>query len=337
MAKTYFVSITLTDIAGNTALYDNNGNFLQFVAQPPATVLLVNDYTEFPVGTESLPIPVSEYTGALHATGVTYDVWDVATLGSPRLDTLSNYQVVMWRINDDFWALSDDVLDPTERTTIETYLAGGGGFFMASMEIASRLGDVSFRTNVLNIAEFTLNPDPFGEPCEDCNEDVGVPVIVGEPSDSISRDVVASLDYSDFPVVDLSITVIGPDLSDTFVATTNAASVFYDINDATCGVRYPRTGQDSPGRVVFFSFPLEAIPRDGSPSGRDAILGNALRFLAPGLNGLGTIALDNFEYTIPDQVIVEVADSDLEGQGTMSVTAHSGVIPAGVDLTLFEI
>jgi hypothetical protein len=46
--------------------------------------------------------------------------------------------------------------------------------------------------------------------------------------------------------------------------------------------------------------------------------------------------MDNSEYTIPDQVIIEVADSDLEGAGAVTVTAHSSIVTSGVDVALFE-
>lgn len=335
--ETYYVAVELEDIAGNVAYFDNNGNYLPLIAPQPATVLLVNDYTQFPFGSEGFPIPITEYTIPLQVNGVSYDIWDVETLEStPRLDSMTPYSVVIWRVNDDFWATQSDTLDSTERSAIEAYVNGGGAFFMSSMEIISRIGDVPFRANVFNVEEFVHNLDPFGEPCESCDEDYQVPEIFGGPGDVISSGVAASLDYSAFPSFNIAPFSLGPDLSDTFTPTRNVASTFFDIGGKTCGIRYPKTGEDSPGRIVFMSFPLEAIPRDGSPSGRAAILGNALRFLVPGLNGHGTITMDNSEYTIPDQVVVEVADTDLSGAGSTTINVFSQTLPAGVELTVFE-
>lgn len=330
----YFIAVELTDEAGNVTYYDANGSYIKFIAQPPSTVLLVDGYTDDPPDAETTPIPLSVYTQPLQETGVSFDVWDKATLGSPTLAALSPYRVVIWRINDSLWT-SGDTLNPNEQTTIANYLNNGGGFFMSSMEVLSRIGETPFRTNVLQVQEFIPNADPFGEPCTDCDEDFRVPAIIGEDNDPISSGVVASLDYSAYPILDLGILTLGPDFSDTFTPSTNSTTIFYEPNDKTCAIRYPRTGLDSPGRVVFMSFPVDTIPKDGTLSGRTAILDNSLRFLAPGLNGLGSVTLDNFEYTIPDNVVVEVADSDLEGQSTTTATFYSSVSPGGVTVTLY--
>ncbi len=332
----YFVAVEATDAAGNVTYNDNAGNYFLFTAVPAPTVLLVNAYTEDPPDSESAPIPVTTYTQSLMETGVTFDVWDKETMGSPTLDSLSPYRVVVWRINDSLWSPGDS-LNANDQLSITSYLNNGGGFFISSMELLSRMGPTPFRTNILQVQEFILNDDPFGEPCASCDEDYRVPAIIGEDFDPISNGVYADLDYSIYPFLDLEpILTLGPDFSDTFSTTTNAASIFYEASDKTVGIRFPRTGLDSPGRVVFLSFPIDTVPRDGSESGRTAILGNALRFLAPGLNGLGSITLDNFEYTIPDQVVVEVADSDLDGLASAEVTFFSSVAPAGVTVTLSE-
>lgn len=333
--ETYYVAVELTDTAGNVTYYDAGGAYVRFVALPPASVLLVNAYTDDPPDSETPPIPLSAYTQSLAETGVTFEVWDKATMGSPTLEALSPFRVVVWRINDSIWSPGDS-LNANEQTTITSYLNNGGGFFISSMELLSRMGPTTFRTNVLQVQEFLPNLDPFGEPCDDCDEDFRVPFIIGEDYDLISDGVVADLDYSAYPFLDFELFSFGPDFSDTFTPTTNAVTIFYEPNDKTCGIRFPRVGTDSPGRVVFLSFPLDTIPRDGTTSGRTAVLGNALRFLAPGLNGLGSIALDNFEYTIPDQVTVEVADSDLEGLPSADVTFFSSVAPGGVTVTLTE-
>jgi hypothetical protein len=51
---------------------------------------------------------------------------------------------------------------------------------------------------------------------------------------------------------------------------------------------YPKVGVDSPGRVVFLSFPLDTVPFSGSPPGNEVVLlKNAINFLLPGVNGAG--------------------------------------------------
>jgi hypothetical protein len=80
-------------------------------------------------------------------------------------------------------------------------------------------------------------------------------------------------------------------------------------------------GVDSPGRVVFLSFPIDTLPASGTPPNNETVLlRNALNFLAPGANGVGAIRLDKNAYTVPEQVSVEVGDSDLAGTGQVQAT-----------------
>ena len=99
---------------------------------------------------------------------------------------------------------------------------------------------------------------------------------------------------------------------------------------------YPRVGKDSPGRVVFLSFPLDCVPFNGAaPDDETTLLRNILNFLLPGANGVGTIQLDQRVYSVPDKVTVEVGDSDLRGKGQLLVTfaANSSTTQTTVTLT----
>ena len=101
--------------------------------------------------------------------------------------------------------------------------------------------------------------------------------------------------------------------TDTMTLAPEAASILFDtaLGDVA-GMKYPLTGQDSPGRVVYLPFPLDAVPDTGAaPNNRVTLLRNILSFLVPGVNGRGTIALDSPAYNIPSFVTVEVGDSDL--------------------------
>src|SRR5690606_34118340 len=69
---------------------------------------------------------------------------------------------------------------------------------------------------------------------------------------------------------------------------------------------------------------------------RANLLRNIIGFLAPGVNGIGTIALNSPAYTIPSMVTVEVADSDLTGAGSLDVTAYSDTESSGQTITLQE-
>jgi hypothetical protein len=306
--QTYQYFIVAIDEAGNAATNDNHGALFSFVAQPPSAVLLVDAYNYTP-DTEAPEIPVTEYTDAMDRTGMSYEVWNVREQRrSPGLDDLKPYSVVMWRINDSFYE-SSRTLSATDQRTITEYLAQGGGFFMSSMDLLTTMGPVAFRTNVLHVAEF--------------QEDVGAEFIEAAEFESVTAGIEElQLDYSNYPVFELEpiLPNIGPDLSDTMILTTNAAPILVTTSGEVVGLKAPRLGQSEAGRVVFLSFPIDAVPMEGSgPNNRPALFRRILAFLAPGLNGIGTISLDRTWYTTPANVIVEVADSDLAGLPSIPV------------------
>ncbi|MGV3772195.1 MAG: S8 family serine peptidase [Verrucomicrobiales bacterium] len=317
----YEYYVVSNDEAGNVSTNNNNGLWHSFEASGAATVLLVNAYVHSP-DAEAMEIPVTGYTDALDQTGVSYEVWNTASNGSPTLTDLSPYRVVIWRINDSFYEVGN-TLSPIQQTLIQDYLNNNGSFLMASMDILSRLADSSFRTNVLHVAEFKQATSPFEE-CFDCDEDFNVAQANGSASDLISSGMELVLDYSQYPVFELEPIApnIGPDLSDVFVPTTNAAPIFFESTSGrVTGIKYPRSGKDSAGRVVFMAFPLDAIPLEAeAPNNRVTVLMNILTFLAPGIQGRGTLSLDQSKYKVPSQVTVEVADTDLTSSAPGSVS-----------------
>jgi hypothetical protein len=333
--QTYQYLVVSFDDAGNGATNDNNGQRFSFTAQPASTVLLVDNYVHG-ANDEGEEIPVTSYTDALDATGVSYEVWHVPTEGQPALADLTPFRVVIWRINDSFYDTTS--LSVSQQTLLESYLKRDGGVMIASMELLSRLGDTPFRTNVLQVAEFVTSDDIFGD-CPSCDADHGMPVLEGLPGDSIGARIELTMDYSSYPVFELEPIApdIGPDVSDTFTPTTNAVPIFIDqASGRVTGIRAPRDTKQ-PGRLVFLSFPLDGIPMEGaSPNNRAGILRNILSYLAPGINGLGTLAFDREAYSIPDRVKLSVADSDLEGKGQTIAKIVSTTDPAGITVTLTE-
>ncbi|MEY2409756.1 MAG: hypothetical protein QOF48_2426 [Verrucomicrobiota bacterium] len=338
VGRTYYFRIESTDVAGNLAITNGITGAFSFVAQPTATVLLVNSYIPDTDGGSPF-VPLSVYTNALSQIGVTFDVWNATASGAalPSFNTLRPYPIVIWRVNDSIYRGSDGI-PAAQQNALQQYLNAGGSFFMASMEILSRLGQVAFRTNALHVQQFAPNLDFFGCPCADCDEDTGVPGISGSHSDPVSRDMALLLDYSQYLEEDIFVCTIGPDLGDTFTPSTNAAPILFNsASGKPCGVRYPRTGQDSTGRVVFCSFPLDAIPSSGAaPNNRAAFLRNVIQFLTPGLGGLGTIALGQDTYRLPDLVTVEIGDADLAGHPGPQVQFHSDFDPTIVTVALQE-
>jgi hypothetical protein len=349
--QTYNFFIVSTDEAGNVTTNSNGGAFYSFVAVATPTVLLVDDYDsagENAAG--STVISDSVYTNALAAAGFSYAFWKVTERGSPQLSDLQPFPVVIWRITDDivnYGVDADGFPDPSatnntltaqQQGMIQDYLNGGGSFFMASMTILSQLGNVPFRQNVLQVAGFKENPDPPA-PCSDCDEDFGVPAFIGAPASPITSGMAIPLNYSNYPSFDDGFgDVYGPDFSDTFTPAANATAIaFESASGKPCGMSYPRIGVDSPGRVVFLSFPLDAVPYTGTaPNNEVVLVQKILNFLVPGANGVGVVYLDNTVYTAPDQMIVEMGDSDLIGTGQTKVTVSSSSNPNKITITLNE-
>ena len=336
--QTYYYVVISTDAAGNSATNSNGGMPHTFVAPAAATVLLVDAYvsTEF----DKTLIPPSTYTGPLDQIGVSYDVWNAESMGMPVYGDLSPYRVVMWRVNDSLFSI--DTIPLSQQTAIQQYLTNGGAFFMASMNILSRLlGDggpspgAAFVTNVLHVRRFDRS-FCFCH-CERCDEDSRVPTAEGVGGDAIGDGFMATLSYSAYPD-DYEEIDYGPDLSDTFGVATNASPILFEqVSRKACGMRYPRTGQDSTGRVVFVSIPLDSIPESGpSPNNRTDFLHRALQFLSPGLNGVGSVAFSQAAYKLPDQLTIEVGDSDLTGSTGAVVQVSSTTQSTPITITLTE-
>ena len=343
---TYYYLVVSSDTAGNVTTNSANYTFIG-VAAP--TVLLVDAYdTAAEQLNGATVIPDSVYTNVFASAGVSYAFWKVNVRGSPQLADLKPFPVVVWRLTDDiiyYGVDADGLPDPTatnntlnaqQQFMIQTYLNGGGAFFMSSMSILSQLGDTPFRRNVLRVAGFIQNPDP---PVQNPNgdEDFGVPAILGAPA-SVASGVTATLDYSNYPFFDFEEFSFGPDFSDTFTPSSDSTAVtFESVSGKPCGMSYPNMGVDSPGRVVFFSFPFDSVPTNGTaPNNAVALLRNIINFLAPGLNGRGVVFLDNTLYTTNDVVTVEVGDADLAGKGQTQVIFGASSRTNRTTITLFE-
>jgi subtilisin family serine protease len=347
--QTYYFLVVSADAAGNTATNNNSGAYYTFAGVAAPLVLLVDAYdTAAETVNGATVIPDSVYTNVLAAAGVSYGFWKVNARGYPQLADLRPFPVVIWRITDDIIyygvdadglpdpAATNNTLNAQQQFMIQTYLNGGGSFFMASMGILSQLGDVPFRRNVLQVSGFKQNPDPPAQN-PDGDEDFGVPAILGAPA-SVASGMYVTLDYSSYPSFDFDEFYLGPDFSDTFTPSSDAtAATFESASGKPCGMSYPNIGGDSPGRVVFLSFPFDTLPTNGpAPNNAVTLLRNIIHFLAPGANGAGVVFLDNMIYTTNDVVTVEVGDSDLAGTGQTQVSFIASSRTNRTTVTLFE-
>ncbi|HWI57958.1 MAG TPA: S8 family serine peptidase, partial [Bacillota bacterium] len=317
IGRTYYFYVVSTDEAGNTATNTNGGALYSVVLPQTAPVLLVDQYVGDMLGTPSL----NGYTAALDQLGVRYDVWDGAQQGAPSLATLRPYRAVIWRVSE-----FGNPPNPAERLTISNYLHNGGAVLIASMELLSRLeeaGAAAFNRDVLQVQSFVA--------------DAGVVQITGSTYEAVGNGIDLTMDYAVYE--ELWSDYMGflePDISDTITPTTNATPILRTDTGEIAGLRWPAIGQQAPGRLVYLSFPLDAVPMNGGVNDRGNLLRNILSFLAPGSLGVGTVALDLPAYTLPSVVTVEVGDSRLAGQGTLTLKASSTTQSSGLSVTLQE-
>lgn len=347
-SKTYYFLVGSTDTAGNATTNNNSGAYFTFTGLATPTVLLVDAYdTAAESANGATVIPDGTYTNMLAAAGVSYGFWKVNVRGSPQLADLKPFPVVIWRLTDDIinYGVDEDgfpdpsatnnTLNAQQQFMIQTYLNGGGSFCMASMGILSQLGDVPFRRNVFQVAGFKQNPDA-PSPCDDCDEDFGVPAIFG--GSSVAAGISKPLDYGNYPAFDFDEFSFGPDFSDTFTPAADATPIaFESASGKPCGMSYPDIGVESPGRVVFLSFPFDTVPTNGtSPNNAATLLRNIINFLAPGMNGGGIVRLNDSFYTTNAVVTVEIGDSDLAGTGQTTATFGASSRTNRTTITLFE-
>ena len=302
------------DAAGNRSTNNNGGSYFHATNTQPPRVLLVDSYADY-LGFVTAP-PLSGYTDALSAAGVAYNVFDARSGALPTLAQLQSYQCVIWRISD------LDAPSATLAQRITSYVNGGGSLLIASMEGVTRFteaGLTSFNTGILQVQSYT--------------EDQVVDTVVGAPGDSVGAGINATLDYT--PYDDL-LTLVGvTDPSDWIVPTTNAAPILLS-DGSTVGVRSPKAGVDLPGRVVYLSFPLDAVPLGtGVGNNRSGLLKNILNFLAP-VVGSSSLTLDSDVYSVPGRALAEVEDLDLRGLGQTTIAFQSPQLTNAVPITLYE-
>jgi hypothetical protein len=204
-----------------------------------ATVLLVDGYQD--------PFfdapPLEGYISALTGVGVSFDIWDVAEQGNPSLQVMKPYRAVIWRLPEFTagWTVAD-------LNSISNYLASGGGLFVASMEVTSRVsetGGANALRDVLKVQSYLT--DETGS--------TGAGQIIGMPNDPVGNGIDTVMDYT---VRELWAGFLGPDLSDTITPVPGAVSVLQNDAGDTVGLRWPANTEEALGRLVLFTFPFDA-------------------------------------------------------------------------------
>nr|WP_276607512.1 S8 family serine peptidase [Limisphaera ngatamarikiensis] len=308
---TWYFRVEATDEAGNVTVEDRQGGLYTIVVPPAPPVLVVDGYDDPFFGAP----PLEGYTDALALAGVPYEVWDIAAQGDPPLEALLAHRAVFWRVGEfTGWT-------PAQGLLVSNYLASGGALFVASMDLLTRnvetLGP-TFNRDVLHVESF--------------DEDATVPFLVGL-GDPVGEGIDLALDYSVYE--ELWFGFIS-DISDTLVPAADAVPVLGDGMGGVVALRWPRQPGPGDGRLVFASFPLDAVPMGSGSNDRVQLIRNVLRFLAPGAEGLVTLTVDRPAYTLPSLMRIELGDATLRGQGNVAVRVESSRDAVGLTVDLVE-
>lgn len=314
----YRYRVIATDGAGNVSTNDNGGRGHFFTAPRPAKALLLYS-PETTFAQLGLDFPgIDHWTTPLQELGIDYEVWDMGETNIiPSAAILSSYRVVLWRPED----LA--TLPAGLAANMSAYVQAGGALFVASSEVLSRLApsELGLQTNILHVTGFTVDGGAF--------------VGTGVRGDPIGSGMNLLLNYEAFP--DFGGFLDYSTFPDHLQLAADAAPILTQDEGRIIGLRHPRTGSDSRGRVVFLSIPLEAVPAEGeAPDTRGSLLGRCLDFLVPGLRGGAGVAFDQPAYTLPASVVVEVNDAGRTGRTNLSVHVSSTSQTAGVDVPLVE-
>lgn len=309
--------VVAQDEAGNRATNNNSGTYFTITNTQSPTVLLLDSYTDNG-GFVAAP-PLSGYTDALDALGVSYAVFDARTGALPTQTQLQAYRCLIWRMDE------VSAPDATLVQRVASYVTNGGSLFVAGMDTITRLGEAgatTFASTILQVQSHT--------------EDMPVDSVAGFPGEPVGAGISTTLDFSAYEELMAFLALLGVnDPCDWILPNTNAAPVMLSSGQVV-GLRAPKTGVDLPGRVVFLSFPLDAVPfGSGVGNNRVGLLRNILNFLTPTAN-TSTLTLDSDVYSLPGRAVIEVDDADLKGRGEVNVTVRSPQHASALDVPLLE-
>ncbi len=203
----------------------------------------------------------NNYHNALANNGINFDTWDVSSQGSPPAGFLNKYQVVIWETGEDLTAtITDD-----DENALMAYLDNGGNLFLSSKGYLSEAGMLRpFITDYLHVDWW--------------DDDVsGIEREHGEPGDVIADGLELELEW---PL---------REGSDDMIPGNEAVGIFQNDHFKSRqqmnygGLRSPVAINQSGGRVVFFSFPFEAIEDLADPDNQDTVMDRVMDWLVTDL------------------------------------------------------
>jgi hypothetical protein len=217
----------------------------------------------------------SYWVDALNANGYSYDVWEITAKGSPPLDSLNLYRIILWTTADDYGSAgSPTTLTATDQANLQAYLDAGGNLFLSSQDLLYDNSPVtSFISDYLHVADHTDDTHPTemngfaGDPISD-----GMGLLLSFPFSNWADDIVVGAGATCvFEIGGYSREVFSRDGSP---AQENPVKSDGGKQGACGGLRYPDVGSDT-YKVVFFAFPFEAISTsDPDPNNQNTVLAN---------------------------------------------------------------
>lgn len=171
------------------------------------------------------------YQASLDTNNILYRPWSVAGQGSPTLDSLSAYPIVVWYTGND--SLTTMVGDDT--TNLKAYLNGGGKLFLSSKQLGQQIGSSGFYQDMLKLLYVGNNAAQVG--------------VRGVPGDAIGGGL------ADTMLLSGAAGAGNYSSSDKILPQPGADSCFaYRYGAGIAAVKYAGAY-----KVVYFGFPFEAI------------------------------------------------------------------------------
>jgi subtilisin family serine protease len=136
------------NLRATSSLDPNFSIVLPIRHKTPGQILLIDDdrwYDQQPV-----------FRAALDQMNVSYDVWDTNLRGSPSLDLLQAYDLLLWYTAYDWY---EPITDP-EMEMLQAYLAGGGRLFLNSQDYLYYHAQDALTSNYLGIAAYQESITP---------------------------------------------------------------------------------------------------------------------------------------------------------------------------------
>ncbi len=198
----------------------------------------------------------NNYHNALSNNGINFDTWDVSAQGSPPAGLLNKYQVVVWETGED----TANTLTDDDENNLMAYLDNGGHLFLSSKGYLTEVGPRPFISDYLHVDMWI-------------NDVTGIEREWGEPGDVIADGLNLELEW---PL---------NTGTDDMIPRYDAAGIFHNDHYKSGkqmnfgGLRYPIAVAKGSYRLVFFSFPFEAISDLPDPDNQNTVMDRVMDWL----------------------------------------------------------